>query len=96
MRIIDGPPTFDPQQCIVSARDDGQFIDFEHTASFVDPQVYLSTALVVEAAEMLGMVRKEKVDQLTDRVAGMLDEIQQLRDYVKASEQANQLKEAIA
>lgn len=98
MKVVDdGNLLMPPHCCGLTRRSDGLIIDFgQEIACTEPPHLYLHESVIREAAELLGYVPKEKVEELTSQVSTMGDELQQLHDYLKASEEANRLKEAMA
>lgn len=99
MRLIKGPVDlpYPPRACAVSNRIDGDFIDFQVFIDRPEPtRLYLKREVVEDAALMCGMVDGKRVEELKQQVAAMGDEIEQLRNYVRASEEAQQLKEAVS
>jgi len=86
MKIVE-QATHPPAQCIVTADQDGPFIDTETWANWRDPYVYLHVPLVeYMARELLGMVPRAEVDELRARIDSYEQEIEGLQEFVAASE----------
>ncbi len=99
MRLIKGPVDlpYPPRACAVSNRIDGDFIDFQVFIDRPEPtRLYLKREVVEDAALMCGMVDGAQVEELRRQVVAMGDQIEQLQDYIRASEEAAQLKEAVS
>lgn len=90
-RIVQPPLPFAPHHCLVTNREDGDFIDFEADANVNEPfpRVVLQRGVVEEAArECCGMVSGEDVAEIRRQMAELskaldevLDEVQLTRDF---------------
>lgn len=101
IRLLEKPLPKAPKKCLVTGRADGLIVDFGTDVQFPMPQphVYIKANVVEEAAELLGMVPQEVVQELQDQVSAMTDELEQLRavaEAIDAKEAADtQLEEAL-
>lgn len=71
-----------PNVCLVTRDPNGPFVDFGTFTTDVDPHIYLSVAVVKQAAEMLGMVEVEgEVERLREQVDVLSKKVQNLTHY---------------
>lgn len=82
------PLTYEPYQCAVTGRDDGEIVDFGVEIPGWDPHLYLRVSVVEEAGRLIGMVPKAEVDKLeaalNDLSEGFVDLQKRLATYEQA------------
>lgn len=82
MRLTDNADRA-PRKCAVSGRSGGPFIDFGVDFQAPNPNtpnfLYLHKAVVEDAGRKLGMVPATEVERLTDQLAGLSKELEELR-----------------
>jgi hypothetical protein len=82
-----------PNVCLVTRDFEGPWVDFEMTIQDeVDPHIYLSTALIDQAAEMCGYVSQDQVLKAQRRCEELEKEIERLEKAINAT---NALEEAL-
>lgn len=76
-----------PARCLVTSEVDGPFIDTGTYAGEMDPYIYLSVSFITEVArDLLGMVPKKEVEDLTEQVNALkvkLDQMEKVDDAIK-------------
>ena len=82
-----------PNVCLVTRDAEGPWIDFEVSIQDIDPHVYLSEAVVAQAAEMLGYVSQNEVLKAKARCKALEEELAKIQKAMKAAEA---LEEALA
>lgn len=83
MRLIKGPAIlpYPPKACVVTNRNDGDFIDFQTVIDTPGPtRLTMRATVVEEAAELLGMVPGRRVKELEDQLATYSKDLDDLRD----------------
>lgn len=69
-RLLKAPLPFPPHQCLVTASEEGELIDFERDYPGDEPRIYLRRDVVEEAArDCCGMVSIKEVEDLRLQVA---------------------------
>jgi hypothetical protein len=87
-----------PGCCLVTRDHEGPFMDFEAYTTDMDPHVYLSVALVRQAAEELGFISPEAVEQLKldlRAIEARCDQLERFAQAVEAKEAADQALEEV-
>ena len=85
MRLVDIAENH-PGVCLATRAHTGPFVDFECYTTDVDPHVYLSAAVVKQAAEMMGMIPPEDVDSLIQRVRDLEKKYENLYRFAEAAQ----------
>ena len=92
MRIVNVAENH-PNVCLVTRDFEGPWIDFEMTIQDeVDPHIYLSTALIDQAAEMCGYVSQNEVlkaNRRCDELEKQIAELEKLIEATKVLEEAS-------
>ena len=85
MRIVTEPLEFSPHSCLATGRNDGEIIDFGRDVVGIDPHVYLKAGIVREAAvELLGMVPREEVEELRERLSALEEKAARQDELIEA------------
>lgn len=94
-RLVEGPHAlnFRPNQCCVTQRADGEFIDFEAEIAGIDPHVYIRRSVIEDVGrELLGMVPASEVEELRERLDNAQTELARLQRIETAT---NELEAAL-
>jgi hypothetical protein len=75
-----------PHKCVVTARRDGELVDFGKDFVGTDPHIYIDRDKVEEAAELCGMVRQPVVDEIRSELEEANAEAGRLRAIVAGKE----------
>lgn len=75
-----------PHTCVVTARRDGEVVDFMHDFVGTDPHIYIRRELVEVAGEVCGMVRQRDVDEIRAELEEANEEAGRLRKIVAGKE----------
>lgn len=79
-RLLKAPLPFPPHQCLVTASEEGELIDFERDYPGDEPRIYLRRDVVEEAArECCGMLPAAEVDALRLQVEGFAEKVAELQ-----------------
>lgn len=84
-----------PHTCIVSARRDGEVVDFGKDYVGTDPHVYIRRERIEEAGELCGMVRQAEVDELREQLIESEAERQRLAEIVGGGEELTDAEERL-
>lgn len=72
-----------PRKCLVTGREKGPLVDFQVNVDPPRPDIphglFLHKGIVEEAARKLGMVPADEVERLTEQLAGLSAELDELR-----------------
>lgn len=79
MRLVEAAEFF-PSACAVTGRGDGPFVDFQASAPWVDPHVYVRQDVVREAGKLLGLVEASELEKAEARIAELEGQVASLNE----------------